>query len=175
MPDKKIVGALDMGGSSNQLILHSAEIKNAQTSQNGEPVTQSDFWSHSWLNFGVERVQQKLVEYLTKNHSALNNTTFSKVVSNPCGFVGHEAVHGEHHVLLGTGDVQACREILRNTLWDNVSSPESETGSAAYGVDGVVSPKVDDHEFYAMSVYFYALDCIRHLLGDEGSAHFSQW
>jgi hypothetical protein len=33
-------------------------------------------------------------------------------------------------------------------------------------VDSVSLPVTQGHDFYAMSVYYYAFDCIRHL-GDE--------
>lgn len=50
----EMLGALDMGGSSTQLIYMEKE------AQKGVPVKKEDFWLHSWLNYGVETMRGRV-------------------------------------------------------------------------------------------------------------------
>lgn len=139
----EMVGALDMGGSSTQLIFHTG-------TEPGKPVRESDFWSHSWLNFGVEKVREKVWKHLVKQHGEGKG-----VVENPCTFVGYEEKFDGQYVLKGTGQAEKCVEVIKQVLW-----PEGHCGSVPCYIDGIEHPPLQG-EFYAMSVYFYALDCIR--------------
>lgn len=190
VPGQKIIGALDMGGSSNQLILYNAK-NNAHShgdSPNERPVAHDDFWSHSWLHFGVERVQQKVVDFLFVNHTAAGSDTVAEVISNPCAFAGFETGYDgdSKFTMRGTGQGALCLEAIRKTLWGDLHAAEkclgvsqgedgvNTTSGAGCGVDGVQSPQVSGHDFFAMSVYFYAFDCVRHLLADTHD-HFTAW
>lgn len=175
LPGTSIVGALDMGGSSNQLILFNAE-EAALELRAARRVDHSLFWSHSWLDFGAERVHQRVADFLLRNHSS--EAAAEAVVPNPCGFTGHDALHESSAVLRGTGRGEDCLQALRHTLWGESAAAHqcltTTEPSAGCGVDEVVSPPVRGRRFYAMSVYFYAFDCIRQLLGGD-SAHFAAW
>ena len=50
----ELLGALDMGGSSTQLIYMEKD------PVPGEPVVKNDFWLHSWLSFGVDKMREKV-------------------------------------------------------------------------------------------------------------------
>ena len=50
-----ILGALDLGGSSTQISLHVGH-------QAASTVGQSDFFVHSYLGYGVEKMLEKYVE-----------------------------------------------------------------------------------------------------------------
>ena len=146
---KEMVGALDMGGSSTQLIFHTGTELN-------KPVRDSDFWSHSWLNFGVEKVREKVWKHLIKrNGKAGAKSGTAVMVKNPCTFVGHLHEWDETYTLVGTGEGTKCVEVIKKVLW-----PEGQCATAPCFVDGVEHPRLQG-EFYAMSVYFYAIDCIR--------------
>jgi GDA1/CD39 (nucleoside phosphatase) family len=103
-------------------------------------------------------------------------------VPNPCGFVGHTEVHADH-LLVGIGDAPACTEVMRTVLWgeqrDCFTSSYSDDGHSADGysddsytssssysagcpIDGVPMPTLKG-DFFAMSVFFYGLDCVREL------------
>ena len=157
-----MVGALDMGGSSTQLIFHTG-------TPPGQPIQNGDFWSHSWLNFGVEKVRervwQNLVDTHIKSHPAIQDKDQSgsieekspTVIENPCTFVGHEEDFSEEYSFIGTGQGQKCVEIIKRVIW-----PEGECKAPPCAVDGIIHPPIDGN-FFGMSVYYYGLDCIRHL------------
>eukprot|EP01041_Mallomonas_annulata_P006732 gene6731-13630_t len=129
-----MVGALDMGGSSTQLVFHTG-------TPPGEVVDVDHFWSYSWLSYGVEAVKER------NNHVI--------VIANPCTALDHEETFGEY-ILRGTGASYECEKIIKEVLWPQ--------GTLEH-------PSVEGLEFFGMSVYFYALDCIRHL----GTVDLPSW
>ena len=177
-----MVGALDMGGSSTQLIFHTG-------TEPGQAVSNDDFWSHSWLNFGVEKVRERVWQTLVEIHekSLIQPITDSDfvpvaqssdidgeeslpvviaeknmvVIENPCTFIGHEEDHSENYSFIGTGSGEKCVEVIKQVIW-----PEGMCRSPPCAVDGIVHPPIGG-SFYGMSVYFYGLDCIRHLGPNE--------
>ena len=174
--EKAMVGALDMGGSSTQLIFHTG-------TEPGQAIQNDDFWSHSWLNFGVERVRERVWQNLIESysmsvglHSNSSEVTVAvilddngdimpliatdkvvTVVENPCTFIGHEEEHSEAFSFIGTGSGQKCVEVIKQVIW-----PEGICSNPPCAVDGIVHPPIGG-AFYGMSVYYYGLDCIRHL------------
>jgi len=168
---KQMVGALDMGGSSTQLIFH------VETQENA-PVKREDFWSHSWLSMGVEKVRERVWDWLIEKEKEVlqlqqqqsSNDAALVVVENPCSFPGHELTHPTSgYVLRGTGDSKKCSAVIRETVWQQEVISKCVAG-APCSIDGIEHPPVDGH-FYGMSVYFYALDCIRQL-GPSSLAHW---
>ena len=147
---KEMVGAIDMGGSSTQLIFHT-------DTKPGEPVRDSDFWSNSWLNFGVERVRERVWEYLID--SSVNPSDATVIIDNPCTFVGFEETYimnDKSYRMRGSGHGKDCVVAIKNVLW-----PNGNCLTTPCFIDGVEHPPING-TFYGMSVYFYALDCIRH-------------
>jgi hypothetical protein len=174
-------------------------------------VTQDDFWSHSWLGFGVDSVKDKVFDYLydefvydsllkkphESNHEETDETFSPEVpyevkleIPNPCGHPGcvslpyyyylqhlnllsffkthvytnsHDMEYNDQVVMKGTGEGEKCIEVIKNVVWPN-PSPEHECAPGkACPISGVQHPPVSDMRFYAMSVYYYAFDCIRAL------------
>ena len=175
-----MVGALDMGGSSTQLIFHKGSEKSK------ESVKHHDFWSHSWINFGVEKIREKIWDSLINASSIenLNKESNSVYVSNPCTFGGHEYIYNDTHILVGTGDSTNCVKHIEQALWglehqydDDpklTQAPNStdlvvQEKEPKY-IDGIAHPPLKGH-FYGMSVYFYAMDCIRQL----GPINLAEW
>jgi len=152
-----MVGALDMGGSSTQLIFHT------DTNPN-EPVKDEDFWSHSWLNYGVEVIRDKIHDHLInkyENDIITNNGQISDnvILMNPCTFKGHEHIR-DQYIMRGTGDGIHCVETIKTLVWSNYYDKCQEGKPCS--VDDIKHPEIKG-QFYGMSVYFYALDCIRQL------------
>ena len=117
----ELLGALDMGGSSTQLIYMEKD------PVPGEPVVKDDFWLHSWLNFGVEKMKEKVHDRIVEKFlttkgvnitkaemtidgeisskgSDLNVITISaendngddaqvEQIKNPCAFTGYDDFH----------------------------------------------------------------------------------
>ena len=221
-PHIPMVGAFDMGGASIQLIFH----KGVGLGLGQDLIIKKDdFWSYSWLNFGVERIREKvlhlLLHFSQSTSVAINNDEYITTttdepsdslvtyVENPCTFLGYEYNWNETHTIKGTGRSEQCVQLLKQLIYvsettpldslkDHVfnhrlitptcaegSSSDSAEGSAdsAEGtcaiepssednrfIGGIVHPPLQGH-FYGMSVYFYALDCIRHL----GPVHIPNW
>ena len=169
---KAMVGALDMGGSSTQLIFHTG-------TEPGQAIQNNDFWSHSWLNFGVEKVRERVWQNLVDSHAVtvvssqnvtedtvsvdengdtqITTPKAAYIIENPCTFIGHEQEHSDEYSFIGTGSGKKCVEVIKNVIW-----PEGVCNSPPCAVDGIVHPPIGG-AFYGMSVYYYGLDCIRHL------------
>jgi len=168
-----MVGALDMGGSSTQIVFHTG-------TSPGEVVKVDDFWSHSFLSYGVDAIRTKLWNEMAltyTGHSTMNmdseesgssSQTTPRAVNNPCLPVGYEELSSDGQVvLIGDGDAEDCSRFIRKVLWpDDTCLPGS-----ACPIDGVMHPPVDGLQFFAMSVYFFALDCIREL----GTVELPSW
>lgn len=187
---KEMIGALDMGGSSTQLIHY------VGTRSPDVPVTPDDFWSHSWLNFGVEAVREKVWSNLVQSHLKSRRERQADAgvgidesepqdiepaaISNPCTFPGHELLvedgEGKGLVLVGSGRGDLCVELIRDVMWPRDEDEHCEAASQERGakgpcpIEGVEHPPLTGH-FYAMSVYYYAIDCIR-MLGSESLPHW---
>ena len=151
----RMIGALDMGGSSSQMIFHTH-------TKPGKKVNAKDFWMHSWLNYGVEVTREKVYAYLIKESAQKNQNNdpnSQRTVSNPCGFLNNE-IEFDKVVLKGSGNGTECSRVIQNVLWSkSTCAPKTPCP-----VDGVRHPPIDG-DFYGMSVYFYAFDCIRHIGG----------
>ncbi len=165
-----MLGALDMGGSSTQLIFYNG-------SNDFRKIHADDFWSHSWLNYGVHRIQERVFDYIYT--SFIGNITQEDlemdgdekcikavVIPNPCGFSGHKQPYLGRVIFRGTGEAKKCMDIIERVIWPSLGEQEMK---AAYvkgrpsPIESIEHPSVHGHHFYAMSVYFYALDCARHV------------
>lgn len=163
IPGVDMVGALDMGGSSTQLIVNKA-------SREGEKVKKEDFWSYSWINYGVEKVREKV-----EAHAAAHESS-----KNPCTPAGYSMEHEESgKTLIGSGDPSKCYEIIAQVIWADKSceaaalseSPKEAVKAGEPCYLGEVEHPPLRGKFYAMSVYFYALDAVQHL-GDVKLEHW---
>jgi hypothetical protein len=66
-----MIGALDMGGSSTQLIFYNGTLEHdllASSQAKRKKVRGDDFWSYSWSGFGVHEVQDRVMDYLLQKH-----------------------------------------------------------------------------------------------------------
>ena len=148
----ELLGALDMGGSSTQLIYMEKD------PVLGEPVVKNDFWLHSWLNFGVDKMRSKVEDRVIEKFvvqrrtsieqveinvegevsiatSDLNDTTDESKdgevvqIKNPCAFTGFDDVreyNGSKYKLIGTGEGINCVKYIKSVMWDEKDkSPRS--------------------------------------------------
>jgi hypothetical protein len=112
----EMVGALDMGGSSTQLIFYvgngngngNNNSDKDNDNQSEDPVNASDFWSYSWLSYGAELVRERLQTLLIERHIAQGGVKYSPtnadtnadtntngaptIVHNPCMQQGYSAL-----------------------------------------------------------------------------------
>ena len=69
---------------------------------------------------------------------------------------------------MGTGDAAGCREAIRERI-EGLSSAKGGGGGEFIDIDGIRHPKIRGR-FIAMSLYFFALDCLRVVGGDKSLA-----
>ena len=124
--------------------------------------------SHSWLSYGVDGVREQIWSYMINNisnnnhnHSEDNNLNDNKIIiNNPCTALGNEEIMSGNIIMSGTGNPYECVALIKQVLWPHGPCAEGTTGCP---LDGIVHPSIEKLEFFGMSVYFYALDCIRHM------------
>ena len=137
------------------------------------------FFSTSYLAYGADQFRERLWDaWIDDEHqNADPNACIAKEmkIANPCSFVGLEQ-EWRGFTFIGTGDAQACSKQVRRLIphHENVVDPESlqdGTSDSDFSEGGVVGgvphPPIRGIRFYAMSLYFFALDCLRELSGHE--------
>jgi hypothetical protein len=125
-----VLGALDLGGSSTQVSL--------LTSNGDASIDPVDFFVHSYLGYGVEKMAERFSTYAVEKQLA----------ADPCTPSGYRSPTG----LTGSGDFTECQAALATALGLDCQP------SGRCVMDGVALPSVEpDAKFLAMSVYFFAL------------------
>jgi hypothetical protein len=139
-------------------------------------------------------VHERVFDYLYNDYAETNSSVCSAsdgkfwkkkksvidvntVIANPCGFKGKRQVyskHGDVFTFEGTGESKKCFNIIENVVWP--AMPEKDKKSICVRgrpcpIDEIEHPSVHGYHFYAMSVYYFALDCMRYL----GSAALPHW
>lgn len=162
---REMVGALDMGGSSTQLIFYVGEESSTKKPQgtcsdtdtpgtqtdeetpdkDQKPLTQENFWSYSWLNFGVELVRERVQNLIIRRFIQARNLATSAdetgrapptMLQNPCtqsGYVANVEYTGQYYqeeiakelpltfTMRGFGNPTECRDLISNILWPDGS------------------------------------------------------
>lgn len=173
------VGALDMGGSSTQIVflpetsegsMEGNVCANNSVEQDCEQVKSADrsqmngdhFFSTSYLSYGVDQFRQRLWTTLVEEHleevGEDSESCASKFIKNPCANVGYE-VEWLGYNLVGTGDTDEC---IRHTqrLIPHPEVPYDDHSDLSNTVGGVNHPPIRG-KFLAMSLYFFSLDSLR--------------
>jgi hypothetical protein len=179
------LGALDMGGSSTQIVFHGVKRDDVPSHLHDD-----EFFSVSYLSFGADQFRLRLWDLWV--HDTKQNTSQDTIVGdrnvilNPCSFVGYE-IEYKGHVLLGTGNSVECSEQVNrliphhdnhidlDRLYDenqeqkqrDLSQPKKKLQ-----VGGVEHPPVRG-KFFGMSLYFFTLDCLRELSDPDHPIHVS--
>jgi len=173
-PDRHhVYGALDLGGSSTQIVfqphawlecsdvVQPPEAECPKNATLGDGVLDGeDLFAHSFLSYGVDRVREKLWSFLAENSPQVLH-------ENPCSFRGRVDEWGGHQ-FIGTGDADSCETLLHEVLFQTCNAEKDQGSPDNCSLDGVVkTPPVHGVSFVAMSVYFFALDCMRTLIQSE--------
>mmetsp|Transcript_2706 Transcript_2706/g.4101 ORF Transcript_2706/g.4101 Transcript_2706/m.4101 type:complete len:459 (+) Transcript_2706:313-1689(+) len=168
------VGALDMGGSSTQIVFHpGSATSNVAEEQTRYQLNHSEFFSTSYLSYGVDKFRERLWDVLIEEHHLVSNdgntTTTSIGISNPCLFSGFTTTY-EQYTFHGTGMSSDCELLVQRLLPNLDLSHEKDWVSAEREMErivgGITHPPVRG-KFYAMSLYYFALDCLRELAYHE--------
>lgn len=164
--EKGPLGALDMGGASTQVVFHPAP----SAAPAPALLPTDDFWGYSFLGYGVDQIRSRLWDRLAAAAAAggpENSNGKRREVRDPCGFAGFtQAWRGAD--LVGAGDAEGCARALRDAVWGGECENHLSDGDRRpCDIDGVALPvTAGATSFFAMSVYFYALDAQRALLAD---------
>lgn len=154
------LGALDMGGSSTQLVF-------MRNSPQTDTLDIDDFFSTSYLSYGVEKFQERLWDTWINDRQGDRSDIEDKVIQNPCAFKGY-SLNWNGYSFVGTGDVNTCSKQVRRLL-SSLENPLDSNGISDHGnriIGGIQNPPIRG-KFYAMSLYFFALDAMRHISADE--------
>jgi hypothetical protein len=149
--DSGVLGALDLGGSSTQVSLY--------TSPPGDPVVNADdFFVHSFLGFGVEKMAERYTTYV-------DSAEMSQDPCSPKGYVNTASG------LTGSGDYDKCKEVLSAAL-----GLECAGNSQRCIMDGVTLPPVSPNsKFIGMSVYFFAIRSLLLTLARSDLPAYVSW
>jgi hypothetical protein len=82
---------------------------------------------------------------------------------NPCSFNGYES-EWKAFTLRGTGDAKKCAREVNRLIPHHQDTTEDIATIKTVG--GVSHPPIRGH-FFAMSLFFFTLDCLRELSGHE--------
>jgi len=180
------VGALDMGGSSTQIVFlpghhrnddvgscRSDSIEqNCGTQSSDSHLDGEKFFSTSYLSYGVDQFRERLWNTLLEDHEEENSKFIescdSTFVQNPCANRGYEQ-EWNGFTLIGTGDTDEC---IRQTqrLIPHPKLPHDNHEDIRNKVGGVDHPPVRG-KFLAMSLYFFSLDSLRVFSEPAAEAH----
>uniref|UniRef100_A0A8B9L721 Ectonucleoside triphosphate diphosphohydrolase 8 n=1 Tax=Astyanax mexicanus TaxID=7994 RepID=A0A8B9L721_ASTMX len=162
----RILGAMDLGGSSTQISFTPKDaVKDPTSAFNLQLYGQKyQLYTHSYLCFGKDQALRKLQAYLQKTanlstvnhpcyHTGYNLTiTLGNLYDSPCVEKPVPFNPSAKVTFVGTGDSALCLSSFRNVvnLSDCALSPDC-------GFNGVYQPPVNG-DFYAFSAYFYTFD-----------------
>jgi hypothetical protein len=187
------IGALDMGGSSTQIVFlpdasrasldstcpntdnnnnnnNSIEDNENETCESPYALNGEHFFSTSYLSYGVDQFRERLWSTLVQERLGEigDESCSNNYVQNPCANQGYE-VEWEGFILIGTGDTEEC---IRQTqrLIPHAEIPHDNHEKPVNQVGGVEHPPVRG-KFLAMSLYFFSLDSLRVFSQPDEEAH----
>lgn len=193
-----VVGALDMGGSSTQIVyIHNpAELPldSAETCQNNQQQSQGKnddgllsnntcqapdapqlkdehFFSTSYLSYGVDQFRERLWNTLVEERAIEEEETPESCASKVIFNPCANTgfeVEWQGYTLFGTGKTTECIQYARRLI----PHPENPVDLHSYGkvVGGVEHPPIRG-KFLAMSLYFFSLDSLRVFSHPNEEAH----
>ena len=177
------LGAMDMGGSSTQIVYMPAPESTDNNDSQGFPsrLHEDHFFSVSHLAYGVDRFRERLWDTWIDERDATctDHSCNDDPIRNPCANPGYELLR-RNHKLVGTGDTDECvRQIQRllptygvvaPTTTTETDSNTKETTFPPRKVAGVEHPPLQG-KFVAMSLFFFSLDSLRVLSAPAQTAH----
>ena len=152
-----------------------------------------EFFSTSYLSYGADQMRERLwntwVDKRERSESEsrsrngnieieieIGSDEDEKIIENPCSFKGYE-LEWRGYILKGMGDAKMCADQVNRLIphhvghtsndsvdvdVDGTSSFDGHSDSDAKIVGGVEHPPIRG-QFFAMSLFFFTLDCLREL------------
>lgn len=163
------LGALDMGGASMQIVyLPDSNVNHAGNSSHNcggredtDRLCEDEFFSESYLSYGVDQFRDRLWNEWIRHalQKGDEEEEDSKVLFNPCFFEGYTIEHSGY-TLEGTGDAKECASQIRRLI--HTANGSTITTQNRRMVGGMEHPPIRG-KFFAMSLFFFSLDCLREL------------
>ena len=173
------LGALDMGGSSTQIVYlpgtNPCENQEACHDEMELPskLNGDDFFATSYLAYGVDQFRERLwdtwVERQQQQEQQYQDACGDKYIDNPCGFKGYE-LEWKGYTLIGTGDTAECVKQVQQLIPHDDKVHDSDDILPGNQVGGVEHPPLRG-KFFAMSLYYFSLDSLRVLSHPHAEAH----
>ena len=163
--DGEIPSDFDHFGHQDSIENDIVELPNLPNRLNGD-----EFFSTSYLSYGADQFRERLwntwVERRNRENEMENDglKNVTNIILNPCSFKDYE-LQWKGYTLLGTGDARECRDEV-NRLIPHHAEP-TDTVLESRKVGGVEHPPIRGH-FFAMSLFFFTLDCLRELSQHKG-------
>ena len=166
------LGALDMGGSSTQIVYlprqKHCESDSCDITAPKPYLHKDDFFSTSYLAYGVDQMRERLWNTLVQDRqeegNLHENSSSTKIIDNPCTFSGYK-IEWKGYTLMGSGNSEECVRQVQRLIPHY--EPDADLGGK---VGGVEHPEVRG-KFFAMSLYFFSLDSLRELSTADKEAH----
>lgn len=152
---EKLVGILDLGGSSTQIAVPPENV-HQQPFLGGAPFT-----VRSYAAYGMEQMRGRLDKHVVELGLA----------SSPCYFKGYsEPAHG----LLGSGEAWNCRKMLLEVFANSKLACIGRDNECMPGADNIVSEAGSRGiQFFAVSGYLFVTDFASHWLKRTGSTEIA--
>jgi hypothetical protein len=197
MPDHP-VGALDMGGSSTQIVYIATDddeneeemvmtvptadsmicpvkLQYGDDDESDKTCRLSDehFFSTSYLSYGVDQIRKRLWDTIIADHIAVErgDTCAANLVSNPCANKGYRVEHNGY-MLVGSGNTQECIRQMKRLIPHPEIVHDWDHEVDEWAVGGVEHPPIRG-KFLAMSLYFFSLDSLRVFSKPDEEAHIA--
>jgi len=172
--NKKLLGALDLGGASAQIVSYAPKTQQRLPDPNAPPVQRSDFYARSLLGYGFSPVMYKLDSYVSNQYgleapfgsmeATLTAAQPPLQLANPCYFRGYkknhsDAANGTALLHVGSGDAYFCQRLIVAAI----VTPRQKTNlhiSSLLGDD--ISLLSGD--YYATTLFYYTIDFVRTML-----------
>ncbi|CAG5132638.1 unnamed protein product [Candidula unifasciata] len=167
-PENETVGILEMGGGSTQIAFIPHGPLFSEEYQAIVAGRAYQLYVQSYLQFGANAISQKVVYALL--HGSLNQSE----VENPCMLRedSRNTTLDDGRLILekGTGDPEACLQILRKFLHPNTGQDCSPKPCA---IGSVYQPSVDNLKFVATQAFTYTPENLK-VVDDDKILHIDK-
>eukprot|EP00274_Cyanoptyche_gloeocystis_P003105 CAMPEP_0196654530 /NCGR_PEP_ID=MMETSP1086-20130531/4251_1 /TAXON_ID=77921 /ORGANISM="Cyanoptyche gloeocystis , Strain SAG4.97" /LENGTH=470 /DNA_ID=CAMNT_0041986351 /DNA_START=48 /DNA_END=1460 /DNA_ORIENTATION=+ len=166
-------GVLDMGGASTQVAFVSSEdhpeFKSFKVSFAGKDY---NVYTYSHLGFGLYQAfaRHKTAVFKERKVTEANSEGELEDPCYPVGYLEERTIDGVRHVVVGTGDVAACRELVLSLL--NLSSNSAPCSFPVCSMNGAYQPIISG-DIYAFAYYAERAETLG-LAGKISIAHLEQ-
>ena len=136
-----------------------------------------EFFATSYLSYGSDQFRERLWDTWIRERDMdmdmdtdmdtemnTNDVAHRKIINNPCSFNGYESAW-KGYTLVGTGDAAGCTNEVNRLIPNHIEPTDRITKLRIVG--GVEHPPIRGH-FFAMSLFFFTLDCLRELSKHQG-------